>query len=150
MPYGVVWVARYVYQSSRVGRNYCQLEYQACIIPGATPRFPSQFSHKYAQLSVRAAQTGLERNHGRKVATSYIQNVPEWVGNIAIAKEEDWEYAHPRLNTPVATVVVSLDGAMIPMADSVGYREAMAGTLSFYDHEGERKHTIYLAAAPEY
>jgi hypothetical protein len=45
---------------------------------------------------------------------------------------------------------VSLDGAMIPMADSAGYREAMVGTLSFYDHEGERRHTIYLAAEPEY
>ena len=39
---------------------------------------------------------------------------------------------------PIATVVVSLDGAMIPMADSEGYREAMVGTLSFYDPEGER------------
>ena len=39
---------------------------------------------------------------------------------------------------------------MIPMADSPGYREAMVGTLSFYDDEGERQHTIYLAAAPEY
>ena len=38
---------------------------------------------------------------------------------------------------------------MIPMVDSAGSREAMAGTLSFYDGEGERQHTIYLAAAPE-
>jgi hypothetical protein len=56
----------------------------------------------------------------------------------------------PALERPIATVVVSLDGAMIPMAESAGYREAMVGTLSFYDHEGERQHTIYLAAAPEY
>jgi hypothetical protein len=26
----------------------------------------------------------------------------------------------------------------------------MVGTLSFYDREGERQHTIYLAATPEY
>jgi hypothetical protein len=39
---------------------------------------------------------------------------------------------------------------MIPMADSDGWREAMVGTLSFYDYEGERQHTLYLAAAPEY
>lgn len=56
----------------------------------------------------------------------------------------------PKLSAGIDTVVVSLDGAMIPMADSVGYREAMVGTLSFYDAEGERQHTIYLAAAPEY
>jgi len=149
-PYGVVRLERYVYQSSRGGRIYCPLEHQARIIRGATPRFASQLSHKYAQLNVRAVQTDLEENHGRPVATSYIQHVAEWVGNIAAAKEEDWEYEMPKLSAGIDTVVVSLDGAMIPMADSAGYREAMVGTLSFYDPAGERQHTIYLAAAPEY
>jgi hypothetical protein len=149
-PYGAVEVERYVYQTSRGGRIFCPLEHQARIVRGATPLFASQISHKYAQLNVRAVQTDLEQNHGRKVAASYIQNVAEWVGNLATAKEEDWEYAMPALERPVETVVVSLDGAMVPMADSAGYREAMVGTLSFYDHEGERQHTIYLAAAPEY
>ena len=149
-PYGAVRVERYVYQTPRGGRIYCPLEHQARIIRGATPRFASQLSHKYAQLNVRAVQSDLAQNHGRKVARSYIQNVADWVGTIASAKEEAWEYALPRLAAPVATVVISLDGALIPMADSEGYREAMAGTLSFYDHEGERQHTIYLAAAPEF
>ena len=148
-PYGVVRVERYVYQSSRGGRIYCPLEQDARIVRGATPRFASQLSHKYAQLNVRAVQRDLEENHGRQVATSYIQNVAEWVGDIAAAKEEEWEYALPPLQAPIATVVVSLDGAMIPMADSDGYREAMVGTLSFYDPAGERQHTLYLAAAPE-
>jgi hypothetical protein len=31
-----------------------------------------------------------------------------------------------------------------------GWRETMVGTLSFYDKDGERQHTIYLAATPEY
>jgi hypothetical protein len=149
-PYGEVQVERYVYQSSRGGRVYCPLEHQARIVRGATPRFASQLSHKYAQLNVRAVQTDLEQNHGRTVAASYIQNVAEWVGTIALAKEEDWEYEMPALEAPIATVVVSLDGAMIPMADRAGWREAMVGTLSFYDHAGERQHTLYLAAAPEY
>jgi len=143
-------VERYVYQSSRGGRIYCPLEHQGRIIRGATPRFASQLRHKYAQLNVRAVQTDLEQNHGRPVATSYIQNVAEWVGNIAAAKEEDWEYDLPKLSASISTVMVSLDGAMIPMADSAGDRDAMVGTLSFYDPEGERAHTIYLAAAPEY
>jgi hypothetical protein len=39
---------------------------------------------------------------------------------------------------------------MIPVVDSDGWREAMVGALSFYDHDGERQHTLYLAAAPEY
>jgi hypothetical protein len=149
-PYGVVEIERYVYQTSRGGRIYCPLEQQARIIRGATPLFASQISHKYAQLNARAVQTDLAQNHGRKIATSYIQHVAEWVGDIAAAKEEDWEYQLPRLAGGIATVVASLDGAMIPMADSDGWREAMVGTLSFYDHDGERQHTLYLAAAPEY
>ncbi len=149
-PYGPVQVARYVYQSSRGGRIYCPLEHQGRIVRGATPRFASQLSHKYAQLNVRAVQADLEQNHGRTIATSYIQHVAEWVGTIATAKEEDWEYAMPTLAMPITTVVISLDGAMIPMVDSAGWREAMVGTLSFYDGAGERQHTIYLAAAPEY
>lgn len=149
-PYGPVQVERFVYQSSRGGRIYCPLEHEARIVRGATPLFASQISHKYGQLNVRAVQADLEQNHGRTIATSYIQNVAEWVGHIAAAQEEDWEYAMPALETPITTVGISLDGAMIPMADSAGYREAMVGTLSFYDDEGERQHTIYLAAAPEY
>ena len=31
-----------------------------------------------------------------------------------------------------------------------GWRETMVGTISFYDRSGERQHTIYLAATPEY
>src|SRR3954462_6434836 len=31
-----------------------------------------------------------------------------------------------------------------------GWREAMVGTLAFYDAGGERQHTVYLAATPEY
>jgi hypothetical protein len=149
-PYGEVAVERYVYQTSRGGRIYCPLEHQARIVRGATPLFASQLSHKYAQLNARAVQTDLAQNHARAVATSYIQHVAEWVGDIAAAKEEHWDYDLPRLAGGIATVVASLDGAMIPMVDSPGYREAMVGTLSFYDHDGERQHTLYLAAAPEY
>jgi hypothetical protein len=31
-----------------------------------------------------------------------------------------------------------------------GYREAMTGTISLYDRTGERQHSIYIGAAPEY
>jgi hypothetical protein len=149
-PYGPVRIERYVYQTAQGGRIDCPLEHKARIIRDATPRFASQLSHKYGQLSVRAVQTDLEQNHGRKIATSYIQNVAEWIGSIAEAKEEIWEYELPPLDRAIPTVVVSLDGAMIPMAHSAGYREAMVGALSLYDSQGERQHMIYLAAAPEY
>jgi len=31
-----------------------------------------------------------------------------------------------------------------------GYRQAMVGTIAFYNSDGERQHTTYIAAAPEY
>jgi hypothetical protein len=31
-----------------------------------------------------------------------------------------------------------------------GWREAMVGTIALYDATGERQHTIYIGATPEY
>jgi hypothetical protein len=77
-PCGEVQVERYVYQSSRGGRIFCPLKHQGRIVRGATPRFASQLSHKYAQLNVRAVQADLEQNLGRKVAASYIMWPNGW------------------------------------------------------------------------
>ena len=67
----------------------------------------------------------------------------------ALAKEEAWEYALPALEEPVATVTVGLDGTCMLMCEG-GWREAMVGTLAFYDTDGMRLHTVYTAATPEY
>ena len=53
------------------------------------------------------------------------------------------------METAPATVAFSLDGTCALMCED-GWRETMVGTISFYDGEGERQHTIYLAATPEY
>jgi len=45
--------------------------------------------------------------------------------------------------------MLSLDGAYILIRDG-GYREAMVGTISLYNVEGKRQHTIYIGEAPEY
>jgi hypothetical protein len=66
-----------------------------------------------------------------------------------LAKEEDWSYTLPKFDKPPSTVTVSPDGTCLLMGED-GWRETMVGTLSFYDREGERQHTIYLAATPEY
>jgi hypothetical protein len=66
-----------------------------------------------------------------------------------LAKEEDWEYEPPRLDAPVATVTMGLDGTCLLMCED-GWREAMVGTRGSYDKDGERLHTIYTAATPEY
>ena len=55
----------------------------------------------------------------------------------------------PGSRRPPATVAFSLDGTCLLMCED-GWRETMVGTISFYDGEGERQHTVYLAATPEY
>jgi hypothetical protein len=147
-PYGAVQIERNVYQTSKGGRIYCPLEANARIIRHATPRFAQQLAHKYAQMNVNAVCGDLRENHGRQIAASYVQNVADWVGGIAEAKEEHWEYATPELDQPVATVAISLDGALLAMKED-GWREAMVGSLSLYAPDGERLHSMYLAEAPQ-
>lgn len=53
------------------------------------------------------------------------------------------------LAEPIATVTVGLDGTGMRLCED-GWREAMVGTVGFYDAQGERQHTIYLGATPEY
>ena len=148
-PYGEVVVERHVYQSSSGGRIYCPLERDARIIITSTPRFAKILSSKYADFGSFRVVNDLEKNHGRKVAKSFAQNVCEVIGTVAIAKEEEWSYASPELTSRVETVSIGLDGTCMLMVED-GYRQTMVGTVGYYDKEGERLHTIYVSAPPEY
>lgn len=148
-PYGVVEVERHVYQTSSGGKIYCPLEVKANIIQGATPKFAQQLSHKYSTMKAPSVCYDLKENHHRIISHSYVQDVTDWVGSIAQAKEERWEYDTPPLKEAISTIVFSLDGAYVLMREE-GYREAMVGNISLYDMTGKRQHTVYLGEAPEY
>lgn len=148
-PYGAVDIERHVYQTSTGGKTYCPLDEKARIITSSTPRFAKMITHKYASASAREVSEDLEKNHGRSVARSFLQNIVEVVGSIAQATEETWMYETPLQNDLVSTIGISLDGTCILMRKE-GYREAMAGTISLYNPQGERLHTIYFGASPEY
>ena len=68
---------------------------------------------------------------------------------MAQIKQEDWSYSLPKFEQPPASVGIGLDGTCLLMTED-GWREAMVGTLAFFDKSGERQHTVYLAATPEY
>ena len=91
----------------------------------------------------------LAENHGRRVTRAFVQDVADVVATVASAKEEAWEYALPAFEEPVATITVGLDGTCMLMCEG-GWREAMVGTLAFFDKAGGRQHTVYLAATPGY
>jgi hypothetical protein len=91
----------------------------------------------------------LESNQGRSVARSLVQTVVDGMGAVAFAQEEDGPYKLPALEKPVARMAVGLEGTCRLLTEE-GYRQAMVGTLALYDRRGERPHTMYTAAAPEY
>lgn len=148
-PYGMATVERHVYQSPRGGATFCPLDRDARIIVSSTPKFAKMVSSKYAEFGSARVQRDLRANHGRQVSRCLIQDVADAVAAVALAKEEDWSYHLPKMETPPASVVLSLDGTCALMCED-GWRETMVGTISLYDREGQRQHTIYLAATPEY
>jgi hypothetical protein len=148
-PYGVAPVERHVYQSSRGGKTYCPLDRNARIVVSSTPKFAKMVSFKYAEFGSARVIKDLAENHARTVARCFVQDVADAVAAVAMAKEEDWEYALPEPEGPVATITIGMDGTCLLMCEG-GWRETMVGTIGLYDRQGERQHTIYLGATPEY
>lgn len=148
-PYGEVEVERYVYQRSVGGETFCPLERDARVVVTSTPRFAKIATHKMANGASTSVQRDLAENHGRAVSRCYLQDLADAVGSVVAAKEEIWEYETPKLDKPIKSVAISMDGTCMLLCEG-SYREAMTGTISLYDKMGERQHTIYLGATPEY
>jgi hypothetical protein len=64
-------------------------------------------------------------------------------------KEDEIVYSLPKLGGEVATVSIGVDGTCSYVGND-GWRESMVGTISLYDENGDRLHSIYVAHAPEY
>jgi hypothetical protein len=148
-PYGEVSVPRHVYQTGDGGCTFCPLERDARIVLTSTPRFAKQLSHKYGEGPGGRVVTDFKDNHLRPVSLSLVQDTAAAVAAAVQAKEQTWEYATPKLKEPVATIGVGLDGTCMLLTED-GPRQAMVGTVTLYDKEGERLHTIYVAATPQY
>jgi hypothetical protein len=115
----------------------------------STPRYAQIVSGKYARFGAEAICEDLLECHGRKISHQYAKVLSDYVGSVAQCHEIEWDYDLPKFDKPVSTVSLGLDGTCILMRDE-GWREAMCGTISFYDSEGERLYTVYTAATPEY
>jgi hypothetical protein len=162
-PYGAVAIDRHVYQSAQGGSTFCPLERDARIIVTSTPLFAKIVSSKvtstplfakivsskYAEFGAARVRRDLLENHGRGVSKCLVQDLADAVAAVALAKEESWSYSLPRWDEPPMSVSVGLDGSCMHLSED-GWRETMVGTLGFYDADGERLHTIYLGATPEY
>jgi hypothetical protein len=149
-PYGEIQIERHVYQTSRGGATFCPLERDARIILTSTPRFASQVSHKMSETAAIGVVKDLGINHNRRVSKNVVQRLAEAVSAVVQIKEEDWSYHVPEIKeSAIKTIGIGLDGTCMLMCGG-GYRQAMVGTIALYDADGERQHTTYIAAAPEY
>lgn len=148
-PYGAVEVQRHVYQSSKGGSTYTPMDDACRVVGTSTPKFAKMVTSKYACDAAPGVQRDLEENHNRPIALSFIKNITDAVGSIAEAKEEKWSYELPEMPRPVKSISIGLDGTCLNMQED-GWREAMCGTIAFFDRNGDRMHTIYTAASPEY
>lgn len=162
-PYGSVTVPRYVYQSSAGGACLVPLDQAAALLGAATPKFAQMVASKVAEMPARSVARDLADNHQRPVSLEQMQHITGRVGELARTQHEHLpmkEAGLPRARQ-VATITLGVDAASMLMnttadpqaADQrkhrqLDWRMAMAGTISFYDAQGERLHTLYAAQSP--
>jgi hypothetical protein len=149
-PYGAVSVPRYCYQGTQGGEGYFPLEASARIIGGTTPRFARIVSFNYAHDNAAVTQSNLKQTLRRDVSRCFIQDISILVANQVEDKSRHWDYAQSEpMPHEVAFVSIGIDGTCLLFCEE-GHRQAMVGTIAFYDADGERLHTNYIGAAPEY
>ena len=146
-PYGEFELFRHVYQSNACGITYCPMDNDARILVYSTPKFAQMLSSKYSGSGSNRVQRDLQDNHGRCISRSYIQEISNSVGTVASKKA--WQYTTGVDSSEVSSIGISLDGTCMLLRED-GWRQAMVGSISLYDTQGERLHTTYLAQAPEY
>src|SRR3954467_6067015 len=125
-PYGCATVARHVYQTGEGGTTFCPLERDARVILTSTPRFAMQISNKYGEGPAARVVRDLGENHGRSASLALVQDTAMAVAAVAQIKEEHWQYATPKLDRPVSTVGIGVDGTCMLVVDE-GHRQAMVG-----------------------
>ena len=148
-PYGPVQVDRYTYQTYKGGRAYVPLEEDSRMVLNSTPRYSQIVAGKYARFGADAICDDLLECNGRKLSRNYAKKLSDFVGSIAQCHESEWEYDLPQFDQPVHSITIGLDGTCM-LIHKDGWREAMCGSIAFYDNQGERLHIIYCSATPEY
>jgi len=147
--YGEVVLSHHLYQSSAGGATLCPLERNCQLSFGAaTPLLTEVVSFKLASAPAGEVTQDLAKSHGVALSATYLHQLAQQVGQIAVEKHEAWHLDTAVAPTSVATLVTGVDGTTMPLVGEA-YKEARCGTIALYDKAGERLHTEYLGTMPE-
>jgi hypothetical protein len=148
-PYGEILAERFIYQSSAGGALYCPMEENARIVRTATPMFAKQVAFKYGHNNASEVTQDFAQ-HGRTIDRSFVREVAADVASIRSEKEGTWSYEVPTApaGNRITTITVGVDGTCALFCKE-GWKQVMVGTIAFYDQNGTRVDTLYVANAPE-
>jgi len=147
--YGEVVVSRHLYQTSAGGTTLCPLERNCQLsFSSATPLLAEVVSFKLASAAAGEVAQDLAKSHGLSLSDTYLRQLAQQVGQIAVDRRHAWHLQAAAATVPVAIIATGVDGTTMPMV-SEAYKEAMCGTIALYDQSGERLHTEYLGTMPE-
>jgi hypothetical protein len=97
--------ARHVYHHYGRGKTFWSLEQSARIIGSSMPLFAKQVGIKMACNAAREVQQNFLECQGRKVSTSFLQNLSHKVAGTAEQQETQWQYDLPNFPQPIASDV---------------------------------------------
>jgi hypothetical protein len=100
-------------------------------------------------MTVFGAREDLELSNNRKISKDYANQLTGTIGQYAFDHQMGFHYVQPVIAKPPKTISVSTDGTCLNIKDKETWSEAMCGTVSGYDEEGERLFTLYVSSAPE-
>jgi len=170
---GPVRVMRSLYSTRQEGeRAVCPMELRGGMVEGRwTPLAARQAAWVVAHMTPQEGEDLFAMLGGMAPSKSTLDRLPKQLSERWEADRENFEKAlrdGEAVPKEAASVAVSLDGVMVPMKDGkreekrasaraigkgergpAGYQEVGCATLSVYDTEGERLHTIRLARMPE-
>ena len=147
--YGEQVVERHLYQTSAGGGTICPMEINCQMVFGsATPLLAEIAGFKLASMTGGEAERDLAKSHGLKLSDSYLREIAQQVGQIAVSKRIAWQIPTPEVNEPVETIATGVDGTTMPLVGEA-YKEAMCGTIALYEETGERMTTEYHGAMPQ-
>lgn len=168
---GEVVVKRHLYRpAGRSTRHICPLELQAGIVEGFfTPVAARRAAYVVAHLPPATGAALFVELGSMQPSASSLERLPKGLSARWEAHRQDWEAqlrTFEDVPTAATTLVVSLDGVLVPMRNTApdkakskagekqpkgpkGYQEVGCGTVSLHDAEGERLQTVRYGRMPE-